>query len=955
MYLVAETGGHMKKKLIASLMAVCMLLPLNTYATILHKIRDVQTVTQGVTLITDEILTVSGWQNAFVLKLDLSEQNLAIKPIGTSHLGEKETLIEMVQQTGAIAAINADFFSMTSNVPSFGPMISNGEIIQAYNSNQVQVGPNMSGGPMGTLIIDEMNNILMDYVYVLLEIEANGAVVGEANAYNKISTYMTRPIVLDSRYLKNTTSVVGHFKGAHTIVVEDDKVIYHAASGESVAIPDNGYVLMMDETYAGTYYHTLPIGTEVGIKASVRMDQQLVADIEDVALGIGAGGLLMKDGEMYQGASNIVSPTQRNPRSVVATTYNADELLLIALDGRGASIGATHSELVELLKGYGVKDALYLDGGGSTTLVARQEGEISPEVMNTPSDGKDRAIVNGIGVFTTQETGALEQLTLDVSSKRTFVGEPIKMTVKGTDSYKNPVVIPQEAVTYEVVGGTGIVENNIFYPETAGDMLVIAQVNGVEVATEVSVSEAPIGLVVEPALLNMNPQDMRKVQVYGVDADGYKLPVNQEKLVWEGTNGVVAATGQTLTAGVTGTTLLNVAYGQDGPAAKVSVVVGDNVLRVESFETYVPTWGGDTTTVTGLVQPCTDVKFEGERAVKMTYTFAPSAQKQVAYMLFEQPILLPNDANSFNIWVNGRGQGDTLKVEVVDANGTKHYLKLADCIDFTGWKYLSAQFTDSIAMPAQVTKIYAYAQSIPDVARTTALYFDHASITRGAIDRTGITTSAEYTFDPLYREQFYEPEGSQYYINVAGPTQTNSLKMTQETLTQMTNKLLSHAEQVILASTVNGPINLGNKGMVYTNTYQASVHNKTQVIQLGTAAGGLRKTDASQWNKLKATLETTQANHIIMVMSRNPLTQFDDAKEGQALHDYLVEYTNKTGKPIFIVTTGGFEPEVTIEESIRYIRVPGIVGPEDNLQNEGMVQFKIVNDAIYYTFENMIE
>lgn len=53
-------------------------------------------------------------------------------------------------------------------------------------------------------------------------------------------------------------------------------------------------------------------------------------------------------------------------------------------------------ELARLMKQLGAEDALNLDGGGSTTLAARRNGRV--RVINSPSDGVQRRIPNGIEV-----------------------------------------------------------------------------------------------------------------------------------------------------------------------------------------------------------------------------------------------------------------------------------------------------------------------------------------------------------------------------------------------------------------------------------------------------------------------------------------------------------------------------------------------------------------------------
>lgn len=52
------------------------------------------------------------------------------------------------------------------------------------------------------------------------------------------------------------------------------------------------------------------------------------------------------------------------------------------------------------MKDLGSAEAFNLDGGGSSALVARAPGASAVTVRNHPSDGAERAVPNGIGVFT---------------------------------------------------------------------------------------------------------------------------------------------------------------------------------------------------------------------------------------------------------------------------------------------------------------------------------------------------------------------------------------------------------------------------------------------------------------------------------------------------------------------------------------------------------------------------
>jgi exopolysaccharide biosynthesis protein len=59
----------------------------------------------------------------------------------------------------------------------------------------------------------------------------------------------------------------------------------------------------------------------------------------------------------------------------------------------------TVAELSALLHQIGADDGMNLDGGGSSTFAVRGPGEPATTVRNTPADGSERAVANGIGVF----------------------------------------------------------------------------------------------------------------------------------------------------------------------------------------------------------------------------------------------------------------------------------------------------------------------------------------------------------------------------------------------------------------------------------------------------------------------------------------------------------------------------------------------------------------------------
>ena len=102
---------------------------------------------------------------------------------------------------------------------------------------------------------------------------------------------------------------------------------------------------------------------------------------------------LMRDGRAELNWQRPQRLYRSNPRSAAGLTADRRTLVLMAADGRRFGIeGLNGFQLVETLRSFGVSDAVNLDGGGSTSLV------IDGQVVNQPSDHRERAVVTHLGV-----------------------------------------------------------------------------------------------------------------------------------------------------------------------------------------------------------------------------------------------------------------------------------------------------------------------------------------------------------------------------------------------------------------------------------------------------------------------------------------------------------------------------------------------------------------------------
>lgn len=124
------------------------------------------------------------------------------------------------------------------------------------------------------------------------------------------------------------------------------------------------------------------------------------ADWPDATEAIGGVPRIVSAGEVdvqVEGSSSSFR-TNREPRTAVGIDANGD-LILATIDGRSsASAGVSLNDLAQWMIDIGSREALNLDGGGSTTLWAAESIE-EDGVVNTPSGGTQRRVSSVLGVF----------------------------------------------------------------------------------------------------------------------------------------------------------------------------------------------------------------------------------------------------------------------------------------------------------------------------------------------------------------------------------------------------------------------------------------------------------------------------------------------------------------------------------------------------------------------------
>ena len=122
---------------------------------------------------------------------------------------------------------------------------------------------------------------------------------------------------------------------------------------------------------------------------------------DQIQEAVGGSVYLVKDGKpVVTSAADYYN--SRHSRTCVGITAEG-KVVMMVLDGRQEpfSVGGTAEELAQIMLDAGCVTAINLDGGGSTTFVAKQEGSNTLTVVNRPSDGYERSVSSSLMVVST--------------------------------------------------------------------------------------------------------------------------------------------------------------------------------------------------------------------------------------------------------------------------------------------------------------------------------------------------------------------------------------------------------------------------------------------------------------------------------------------------------------------------------------------------------------------------
>lgn len=641
-------------------------------------------VAPGVAAEEGETYGPRGWQVTNAITLDVTE-GARIGYLSAGSLTDTAPITEQATAAGAVAAVNGDFYDINNSSSPIGPVIAGGELLKSPSSGWTRVVAFDETGagrvtdiefsgtvtlPSGAVPLDRLNS--SD-----LPADGVGAYTHHWGAYSR------------TRAVQGATDVT-------EVVVTDDVVTeVHDSPGEGY-LPA-GTVALVGQGQGAVRLAELQLGDQLPVSW-----RAVAADGEPVHTAIGARERLVADG-----AAQPVNDSLYAARTAIGLSADGTRITILSADGdnHSHSRGATLAEMGRLMAARGVHTAVEIDGGGSSTMVARLPGTETLQVDNTPSDGELRPVPNGLGVFAPEASGMTTGLLLgtalspDEAATDTPAGggrpelafAGLGRTLRATphDETHGPVTDPP-AIAWTTSNGTvtGDGDSAVVVPDTPGTAIVSAGTGSVTDDVTLEVLRAPERIAPTERSVNVaSLDDTATFGLIGFDAHGNSAPIEPADVELDYDKALFDVTAD----GVRG---FHVIPHQDGVAGLVTVRVGKAETAIgisigvekRVLDTFddPSAWYAYGTRATASIEPTPDG--EDGPGLRLSYDFTQATATRLGVASLTGSLGVEGQSRSFGLSIYGHGQGEWTAFTFVDADGRALPAVYGPYITWEGWR-----------------------------------------------------------------------------------------------------------------------------------------------------------------------------------------------------------------------------------------------------------------------------
>jgi len=323
----------------------------------------------------------------FVLRIDLSKAITLDTTIAEDALPSRRQLSRIVRNHGALAGVNGDPGEGLGN--TVHPFAQDGDLLHTAgpDAEMFAVSKDESstflGNPKLKVNVTDMSN---GRVFTLDRWNRRAPEPGEIVGFSPLGGTLASPPSF-------SCSVRLAPQGPSQVAVPDgvdrDYLVDLATCSES-PVDRNGSVVLSTAPGTDEAEQLLALTPGTPMRLHWTLGWPGVFD------AVGGDPILLLDGAQ----TPICVSCARQPRTAIGVTATG-RILLVVIDGRQPrwSRGATLGELRSILRDLGAVDALNLDGGGSSEMV------VKGEVVNRPSDGRERRITNAVLILPGADPG----------------------------------------------------------------------------------------------------------------------------------------------------------------------------------------------------------------------------------------------------------------------------------------------------------------------------------------------------------------------------------------------------------------------------------------------------------------------------------------------------------------------------------------------------------------------
>ncbi|MCH5296323.1 MAG: phosphodiester glycosidase family protein [Ruminococcus sp.] len=313
---------------------------------------------------------------------------------------------------------------------------------------------------------------------------------------------------------------------------------------------------------------------------------------EHVTEAVGGSLVLVKDGADVTASASGDYNTDRHSRTCVGITAEG-EVVMMVLDGRQEpfSAGGSMHELAQIMLEAGCVSAINLDGGGSTTFAAKQEGENSVTIVNRPSDGSERSISSSLMIVSTAvPSNTFDHATLTASDEYVTPNSTVKISAKGVSPAGTAADVPEDISWQLADSSFGTVDNGVFTSTgKTGDAVVQMVYNG-NVVGEVTIHVViPTGLSFNSEVITVPYGKTTELKLTAIcnnglntvttKAEDFKLTLSDEKLGTIDGLSFKATDDEDITEGTITATIVGTEI-----SAKATINIGKGSETVFNFE-----------------------------------------------------------------------------------------------------------------------------------------------------------------------------------------------------------------------------------------------------------------------------------------------------------------------------------------------------------------------------------